>query len=284
MRICCIALSFLFVCRAYSQTADSTIKSTTDPVVITASRMSLPLNNSVFTADLVDSQVLGKINNVLTIKEALSEIPSVLTNNRFNMAQGDRITIRGTGTRAQFGVRGIKILLDGIPLTFVDGQSQLNNLNISSLERLEVIRGASSSLYGNSSGGIINAKSSMGNSNRLSIRPNLTFGSYGLSKYGIGVSAPLLSGGVSFNGYITNSKGYRDHSDAKFGGINFLADHTLAPGLSLNTIVNYYNAPHLLNPSSLNKDDAVNNPTKSRDYIVNQGSGKRLLSFKLVLT
>ena len=260
----------------YSQPADSTFQVIIDSVEVKATRVALPIHNYVFTIDIVDSQKLGNTSNILSMKEALAEIPSVLINNRFNLSQGDRITIRGVGARAQFGVRGIKILLDGIPLTFVDGQSQLNNLNLNSLERIEIIRGASSSLYGNSSGGVIYVKSSIGNIDKLTIKPELTFGSFGLSKYSFGISSNLWGGGIGVNGFITNSNGYRDHSVAKFGGFNILAEHKLSANLSLNTVINFYNAPYLLNPSSLNKEDADNNPTKSRAFIIKQGTGKKL--------
>ncbi len=260
----------------YSQTTDSTFQFVIDSVEVKATRVALPIHNSVFTIDIVDSLKLGNTSNILSIKEALADIPSVLTNNRFNLSQGDRITIRGVGARAQFGVRGIKILLDGIPLTFVDGQSQLNNLNLNSLERIEIIRGASSSLYGNSSGGVIYVKSSIGNIDKLTIKPELTFGSFGLSKYSLGISSNFWGGGIGVNGFITNSNGYRDHSEAKFGGFNFLTEHKPSANLSLNTVINFYSAPYLLNPSSLNKEDANNNPTKAREFIIKQGAGKKL--------
>ena len=75
--------------------------------------------------------------------------------NRYNFSLDQRISIRGFGSRSNFGVRGLKILLDGVPQTLPDGQSQLTNIDFANLERAEVLRGASSSLYGNASGGVI---------------------------------------------------------------------------------------------------------------------------------
>ena len=54
-------------------------------------------------------------------------------------------------------MRGIQIYVDGIPSTMPDGQGQTNNIDIASLERVEVLRGPYSALYGNASGGVINA-------------------------------------------------------------------------------------------------------------------------------
>ncbi len=75
--------------------------------------------------------------------------------NRYNFSLDQRISIRGFGSRSNFGVRGLKILVDGVPQTLPDGQSQLTNVDFADLERAEVLRGASSSLYGNASGGVI---------------------------------------------------------------------------------------------------------------------------------
>ena len=90
--------------------------------------------------------------------EALNNIPGVVVSNRYNFSLDQRISIRGFGSRSNFGVRGLKILLDGIPQTLPDGQSQLTNIDFADIERAEVLRGASSSLYGNASGGVIVAR------------------------------------------------------------------------------------------------------------------------------
>ena len=92
------------------------------------------------------------------IDEALNNMPGVVVANRYNFSLDQRISIRGFGSRSNFGVRGLKILLDGIPQTLPDGQSQLTNVDFADLERAEVLRGASSSLYGNASGGVISLR------------------------------------------------------------------------------------------------------------------------------
>ena len=89
------------------------------------------------------------------IDEALNNLPGVVVANRYNFSLDQRISIRGFGSRSNFGVRGLKILLDGVPQTLPDGQSQLTNIDFADIDRAEVLRGASSSLYGNASGGVI---------------------------------------------------------------------------------------------------------------------------------
>src|SRR5690606_9117324 len=75
--------------------------------------------------------------------------------NRYNFALGERISIRGFGARSQFGVRGVKVLVDGLPATFPDGQTSLSHVDLGLLARTEVIRGPAAALYGNTAGGVI---------------------------------------------------------------------------------------------------------------------------------
>jgi iron complex outermembrane recepter protein len=90
-----------------------------------------------------------------SLEEALQGLPGVHVQNRFNEAVGERITVRGFGSRSQFGVRGLRILVDGIPATLPDGQSTLDHLDLGSLGRAEALRGPAASLYGNAAGGVL---------------------------------------------------------------------------------------------------------------------------------
>src|SRR5690606_2232721 len=98
---------------------------------------------------------LGRGKTRAFLEEALDQLPGVQVQNRFNYAVGERLAIRGFGPRAQFGVRGVRVMVDGIPATFPDGQSALEHLDLPSLGRVEVMRGPASALYGNAAGGVI---------------------------------------------------------------------------------------------------------------------------------
>ena len=91
--------------------------------------------------------------------EALNLAPGVLVQNRNNFAQNPRVSIRGFGARAPFGIRGVRVRLDGIPLTTVDGQAQVDAIDPSSIQAIEVLRGANAVLHGNSSGGLLDYRS-----------------------------------------------------------------------------------------------------------------------------
>jgi len=89
------------------------------------------------------------------VSEALGGVPGLLARERQNLAQDTQLSIRGFGARSTFGVRGVRLLVDGVPATMPDGQGQLSHFNLLGAERIEVLRGPFSALYGNSSGGVV---------------------------------------------------------------------------------------------------------------------------------
>ena len=119
--------------------------------------LTLPLARSTLFLDQQPATNLGA-----NLSESLQRVPGLLALNRQNYAQDVQISSRGFGARAQFGVRGVRLLQDGIPLTMPDGQGQPGLFDLDNLYRIEVLRGPLSSLYGNASGGIIQGFSSEG--------------------------------------------------------------------------------------------------------------------------
>ena len=116
------------------------------------------------------------------IDEALANIPGVVIANRYNAAVDQRLSIRGAGSRANFGVRGVKVLLDGIPQSLPDGQSQLTNIDLAAIARVEVLRGSASALYGNGSGGVLSFTTDLSAPDPLGVTARLLQGSFGLRK------------------------------------------------------------------------------------------------------
>ncbi|MCH8874259.1 TonB-dependent receptor plug domain-containing protein, partial [candidate division KSB1 bacterium] len=180
--------------------------------------------NSIQVLDREDIQ-RGEIG--LSLEESLRSVPGVLVNNRNNLSQGDRISIRGIGSRASFGVRGIKLVVDEIPLTLSDGQSQLNNLDLGSTGQIEVWRGPSSSLYGNASGGLINIKTELPTEPGLVFQPKVIVGSHGLQKWQGKISGTIGQSVFLINTTRLKTQGFREHSAAKSTSMNGLWKHTL---------------------------------------------------------
>lgn len=136
---------------AWAQPADSVLL----PVVITGSATDQQRWRAPASIDVVDGSELRDGQLQINLSEALGRVPGLVVQNRQNYAQDLQISIRGAGARATFGVRGVRLFVDGIPASGPDGQGQAANFPLGSAERIEVIRGPYSALYGSSSGGVI---------------------------------------------------------------------------------------------------------------------------------
>jgi iron complex outermembrane receptor protein len=248
-------------------------KYTIMPIVVTATRSELPVLRIPYAIDVIDQREIQRSQIGLSLDKATRAIPGIVLNNRHNLSRGDRISIRGVGSRAQFGVRGVKIILDGIPLTLPDGQSRMYNLDLGSTGTIEVLRGPCSSLYGNAAGGVINITTQSASPLSLLAEPQFIFGSYGYRKW-----QAKFSGTLGRHSYLVNVNkitvdGFREHSATDITSLNTVARHNIADDLQLISVFNFFDAPYQLNPSSLDKADAMDSPQKTRDYVKNQGAG-----------
>ena len=165
-----------------AQTTDSIKSVLTNTVVVKATRIPIPFLREPFSLSKYEAGLSQDIRQQLSLQEYLSHMSGVFTMNANNYAQDLRIAIRGFGSRAAFGIRGIKIIVDGIPETTPDGQGQIDNLNLGIIQSMEVLKGPASALYGNASGGVINILSDK-NFKENFIETGLTFGSYQMQQY-----------------------------------------------------------------------------------------------------
>lgn len=247
---------------------------TADVTMITATRdrdraIEIPQASTVVTARDIHRGERG-----VSLDEALRHVPGLTASNRNNLSQGERLMLRGLGSRASFGVRGVKVILDGVPLTTPDGQTQLGNIDLAAAERIEVLRGPSSSLYGNAGGGVVVVHSRQPAEAGWSATPGLTLGSDGLRRTQLHVNGASERHRLSLNLRHLRSDGFRDHSEALIRGLSALSQHTLSESWQLSTVLNVYDAPWLLNPSSLAQADAESQPRHARGFIVSQGASK----------
>jgi iron complex outermembrane receptor protein len=125
------------------------------PVVVTATRNETPLTQVPAAVSVVDQSDIQLGQPTIKLDESLNRVPGVFVQNAYNFAQDQRLSIRGFGTRAAFGVREVKLVVDGILETSPDGQTEFDNVDLGAAQRIEVLRGPASSLYGNASGGVI---------------------------------------------------------------------------------------------------------------------------------
>ncbi|MEE8248595.1 MAG: TonB-dependent receptor plug domain-containing protein, partial [Gammaproteobacteria bacterium] len=133
-----------------------------EEIIIEATRLSRPLDRVPAAVSVVRQDDIQLGRQQLGLDEALSRVPGLFMQNRYNFSRDLRISIRGFGARSAFGIRGIKILVDGIPETLPDGTGQVDSIDLGAIRQIEVIRGPSSSLYGNASGGVISITSEDG--------------------------------------------------------------------------------------------------------------------------
>ncbi|MGB9100386.1 MAG: Plug domain-containing protein, partial [Stenotrophomonas indicatrix] len=153
------------------------------------------------------------------LSEALGGVPGLLARDRQNFAQDTQLSIRGFGARSTFGVRGVRVLIDGVPATMPDGQGQLSHASLLGAERIEVLRGPFSALYGNSSGGVLQVWSAQGQAGdpwrlRVNAGADNTL-SVGAQLRGAG---PGVDYNVAANHFSTD--GWRDHSRARRESLN----------------------------------------------------------------
>src|SRR5436309_4049137 len=148
--LCCLPLPPL-----RGQTPDTTKPYTLSPRAVSVTRAAVPLTQVPLAIQSVDRAQISRAKPTWGLDEALANVPGVYVANRYNFSQDQRISIRGFGARSAFAVRGIKLLVDGIPQTLPDGQGQLTNLELGEVDHIEVLRGSSSALFGNASGGVI---------------------------------------------------------------------------------------------------------------------------------
>ncbi len=156
----------------------------------------------------------------INLSENLGSVPGLQILNRQNYAQDLQLSIRGFGSRSTYGVRGIRLYVDGIPATMPDGQGQTSNIDLNSVASVEVLRGPFSALYGNASGGVIDVKTETGEA-PPTIETSSYYGSFGTWRYGLKASGATGDGTqpgdvnytVSSTRFTTH--GFRDHSDAR---------------------------------------------------------------------
>lgn len=198
-----------------------------NPVVVTGSRVEAESFDLPFSVDVVDMKPVQDGNLGVNASEALAGVPGLIVQNRQNYAQDLQISIRGFGSRAAFGVRGVKLIADGIPASNPDGQGQVATFNLDTAERIEVMRGPFSTIYGNHAGGVIQLFS-RDPKGAPSVRGGVIAGSWGTTKVDIGAEGEKNGIGYVLDASRFDTDGYRDHSaatrDQAFGKLIFRPD------------------------------------------------------------
>ena len=255
------------------------------PVEVTATPFRVANEAASFSAS-VRTRTDQDLNSTpsLSLEQITTGLPGLSVQSRTHYALGDRITIRGFGWRAQFGVRGIQMILDGVPLTTADGQSVVHVIDPSFVRSLEVIRGPASTFWGNASGGVLALSTQPPETAAHTARLKQTVGSYGLSKTDVQVTPDLGPHQLSvYSSYLTQD-GYRQHSDTRLLRSGFTSDFVLEEDRGVRVIGALQHMPRADSPGSLQQEAARQNPEQARQTILDFDVGKEVQQGQLGLT
>ena len=224
-------------------------------ITITSGRMEQSLESQTGAVSVLELSEKDPPGPASGLGELLDPVPGLFSASRFNGAQDLRLSVRGFGARGNFGIRGIRILLDGFPLTLPDGQSALDDLDPALIARAEVRRGPAGSLYGSSAGGVISLES-----------PNLfthtglyagaSSGSHGAYEGRIGYGAVDGDQALGAQASLRHSDGYRDHSKQEHRLFTLQYQGDVRGGDSLSAFVTAVDSPYALDPGGLTEEES----------------------------
>jgi iron complex outermembrane receptor protein len=233
------------------------------PVVISVTRgVEQRAFDTPASVDVVDAATIHNAQLQVNLSEALARVPGVVALNRQNYAQDIQISSRGFGARSTFGVRGLRLYVDGIPATGPDGQGQVSHFDLATASRIEVLRGPFSALYGNSSGGVISMFSADGGPQTIG-EIATAFGSDGVRRTGLKLSGQQGALQYNIGASRFQTDGSRDHSAAERTGFNGKVRYTLDADTRWTFVLNSVRMPDVQDPLGLTRAELQANPKQA---------------------
>jgi iron complex outermembrane receptor protein len=227
-----------------------------EEMIVRATRTPKPAMEIPAAVTVVELEQIQRARRQLSLGESLLSVPGVFTQNENNFAQDLRIAIRGFGARANFGIRGIKLIVDGIPATMPDGQGQVDPLQLATAGRIEVMRGPSASLYGSAAGGVVRIESQAPPAEPF-VDGRVAFGSYGYRDY-----QARSAGTVGDVGYLIGVsrqklEGYRDHARMENVLFNSKTTWSIDDASDLMAVLSFAHLPVAEDPGGLNETEVA---------------------------
>lgn len=262
---------------------DSVTAYTLPPAVVSVTRTAQPLSKIPLAVSSVEKTDISRARPTWGLDEALFTVPGVHVSNRYNFSVDQRLSIRGFGARSAFAVRGVKVLLDGIPQTLPDGQGQLTNVEFGEAERIEVLRGASSALFGNASGGVISIWTKPATPRGLGEELRVIAGAFdqdnrrNWSKLQSSSHFPVAGGSALVTLSRLDYEGERDHTEADFRNYNARVWLPVFSGWSLFLMADVGDQPVANNPGGLTFNELQANRDSAARFNLLRNAGKAVL-------
>ena len=271
--------SFFIISTVQAQNYSASTTITLNEIALEAPKTDTPRNQLPFSLSaqsVIESQ---NIYQQLSLQEYLVSIPGLFTQNANNYAQDLRISLRGFGARAAFGIRGIKIIVDGIPETTPDGQGQLDNIPLGLLQSFEVLRGPSASLYGNASGGVIYLNT-LDELEEETVQLQSRFGAYGFRSFQTHISIQGENTTALIHANRTKTDGFRQYSGFEQNLFNAKIKQTLSPKSSIQLQLNYTDSPRAEDAGGISLQDTEADWRQARQRNVEYDTYESVDQFK----
>ncbi|RAP57269.1 hypothetical protein BTJ49_11695 [Oleiagrimonas sp. MCCC 1A03011] len=235
------------------------------------------------SVDLIDLTGPGRDVPGIGARQALRGVPGLFVGERQNLAQDAPVSIRGFGARAAFGIRGVRLVVDGIPATSPDGQGQLSNAMFGAAERIEVLRGPFAALYANAAGGLIRVITAAGDTPARQ-RVEVGGGSHGTGHAEVGASGRAGSIGYNFNLDRTHIDGQRGHARADRSGADLRLDWRRSTRQRWTLAMNVFDQPRAQDPQSLTRAQFRADPQQAAPSALAYNTRKRVRQTQAGLT
>ena len=235
---------------------------TTEEVSVQSGRLAQKQFDAPASLRVIDGEAIRNAGAQVNLSEALAQAPGVVALNRNNYAQDVQISIRGFGARAAFGLRGIRLITDGIPVTTPDGQGQASSVSLTSAERIEVLTGPLAQLYGNSAGGVIQTFTREAGA-KPEAQVSSTMGNYGLRRNDVQLSGRTGNVGIVADYSTFDITGYRNNSAAQRKQFNAVVTTQLQDATRLKLIANVFDMPEAQDPLGLTAAQLKADPTQA---------------------
>ena len=253
-----------------------------EELVITATRANSKLSETPFSVNTIGKDQIEK-GQFLNLDESLNQVPGLYFSNRYNYSRDLRMSIRGFGSRSNFGIRGIQVFIDGIPSTTPDGQTVLDDLDLSIVRQIEILRGTSSALYGSSSGGVVNIITESGN-NTSGGAFNSMIGDNSFLRNSFKVGDKVEDFDFFISGAHLNYGGYREHSNVEQTNLGIKAGYDFNENYRAEFIFRVVDSPYAEDAGGLNSAERRANKKGARQRNIDLDAGEAVTDKKMGLS